>query len=115
MSAFNLTLGLHEQGADLSRMMDEWIKLSVAKNWPQNEEGWRRYLARAAESGSFAKVKATKVSTSKMVPVPDDFRRWWADHVEGRQQGVPAEVGYRCRPYRDEWMDECRKGSEKKP
>jgi hypothetical protein len=102
MTAGALIVQLHAQGVDINLMMDEWNKLSKEKNYPRNEEGFRRYLTRATSGQvKLTKRKDTKESNPPSDPPPEEFIKWWESHPEG--DNFAALVAWRCDRYRLEW------------
>lgn len=102
-SAFSCIVDLAGRGADITAMMNGWIKLSEDKGWPRNEEGLRRYLSRSLEGGTFPKSKKEAgKSWSPMRQPPPEFVAWWERHLEA-QGGPPARVAYNCKSYHDQW------------
>lgn len=109
MSAFIVMRELIERGADLSPMFRTWMELSEEKGWPQNEEGWRRYLARVSETGGFPTVAQRSV-VQDADPPPIEFVAWWRAHEDcSFQDGQcqPSErIAWRCAGYREKWKAE---------
>jgi hypothetical protein len=102
-SAFSCMVDLAGRGADITAMLNGWIKLSEDKGWPRNEEGWRRYLSRNLEGGTFPRVKKeTGKSCSPMTQTPPEFVAWWQGHPDSGG-GPSARVAYSCAIYHSEW------------
>jgi hypothetical protein len=102
MNAFSLQMSLVEQGADITSMMKAWMDLSDGKGWPKNEEGWKRYLSRLAQSGAFPRVRAAAHRRSRDFPPPDEFVDWWSKHPDSLGE-TPASVAWTCQHYQAQW------------
>lgn len=109
MTAFELESEVFGAGFDLSRMREEWMKVSNEKGWLITEEGWRRFLSRALDTGRGPR-RSQPGTECKMAQPSAAFCAWWSTHCDSID--IDAKRAFNCQRYMDEFRRATRPATQ---